>query len=289
MSLSLKLNYLFQSISNYFQPAECPYCGGNEYTIIDRKYIFTMLAECRSCHLRFRLPRDPPNNNEYFYNSHYKQEDGITTDLPDTEELDRLIATKFSFTNKNIRIATQIFESLSGSISGKSLLDYGCSWGYMTWQFNDIGIKAIGYEIGKKRVAFGRERLGVEIITDKEFLPGNLDFIFSSHLIEHLDDIHEFVEISLEKLKKDGFLVIVCPNGSADLQQAVPEVFHRFWGKVHPNLINDKFYMNIFGSYPFYIESSSYNFGEIRNWDQKSQKVRLNGGDELLCIVKKVD
>lgn len=286
MNLTSRISYLFSSALNYFRPAVCPYCGNKSLKVIDKKYFVTKLVECNNCKLRFRLPADRDTNRDKFYNLIYKQK-GITTDLPSPEELKHLLATNFKDTIRNVDRIKDILIALTGPLAGKSILDFGCSWGYMSWQFQQLGMNVQGFEIGKNRAEFGRKNLAVDIVGDKTQLKQNFDFVFSSHVIEHLNDINAYITLSLEKLNEGGFMVIVCPNGSDDLMQGTFPIFHKFWGQVHPNMLSSTFCTAVFKDHPFYISSSPYRLDGISNWDQKSQLTEMHGGDELLCIVKK--
>lgn len=286
MNLTSRISYLADSALSYFRTAACPYCSNKSLKVIDKKYLVTKLVECSNCKLRFRLPADRDTNRDKFYNLIYKQK-GITTDLPSQTELQLFLNTKFKDTIRSVDRIKDILEALRGPLNDKSILDFGCSWGYMSWQFQELGMKVQGFEIGKTRAEFGRKNLGVDIVGDIVQLNQSFDFVFSSHVIEHLNDIQSYIDLSVEKLTTDGFIVIVCPNGSDDLMQGNFPVFHKFWGQVHPNMLSSAFYSTVFKEYPFYISSSAYNVKSIGNWDQKSQVVEMQGGDELLCIVKK--
>lgn len=244
------------------------------------------MLECKNCKLMFRHPRFDFKHNFKFYNHKYKQS-GITTDLPEEKHLQHLIETKFKNTLRSTAISQLILNKLSGDISNKSILDYGCSWGYATWQFQDIGMKAYGYEISRERAAFGLEHLGVSNSTDtKDFKESKFDFIYSSHVIEHLPDLKSFANFCLSLLKPNGFIVLLCPNASIDFKTRNPNNFHLFWGQEHPNMISDKFLKHMFKNLPLYIASDSYNLEHLATWDQKSILTNLKGGNELLCIIK---
>lgn len=283
-----KVKYFIKSTINFFSKKECPYCTQNDVNIIDRKYLFTTLLECESCNLMFRHPLDSEKFNFKFYNSDYNQ-NGITTDLPSSVQLKSLIDSKFANTNRNINDLKSIIEAINGTFVNQKILDYGCSWGYTSWQLKDLGMLASGFEISKARAEFGIKNLNVPIFTNIEDITGGpFEFIFSSHVIEHLPDIKTFVTFCLGNLKDNGYLIFLCPNGSKDFKKKHPKNFHLFWGQVHPNMISSDFYNHIFGNFPFYIASSPYDFKELREWDQNKQSINLNGGEELLCIVKKV-
>ncbi|MBE7177805.1 MAG: methyltransferase domain-containing protein [Mucilaginibacter polytrichastri] len=277
--------YFLSSALRYFSRRDCPYCGSRATQIIDRKFVVTRLLLCPECRLQFRHPHARRFSSVY-YNLFYKQH-GITTGLPTDSTLAELKKNHFSGTGRNIHLINQLFTGLGFSPDGKFLLDYGCSWGYMTWQFAQCGMQVQGYEIAKNRAAFGQAKLHIPIVSSAGDIGSDFDIIFSSHVIEHLSDIREFTDLTLPKLKPGGYLIILCPNGSSDFRTKSPMGFHRFWGEVHPNLISDMFFEYVFRNYPCYISSAPYSLQSVSNWDQKSHHRAMNGGDELLCIVRK--
>ncbi|MFC4211315.1 methyltransferase domain-containing protein [Pedobacter lithocola] len=147
---------------------------------------------------------------------------------------------------------------------------------------------ATGFEIGKERAEFGIRNLNLQIFTKSEDITGQpFNFIFSSHVIEHLPDIKMFINLCFKLLDKNGFLILLSPNGSNDFKKANPQNFHLFWGQVHPNMISADFYSTIFKHYPYFISSSPYNIRQLNSWNQTEKIISLTGGEELLCIVKK--
>jgi len=75
-----------------------------------------------------------------------------------------------------------------------------------------------GYDIGcaKKEWALGNS-IPIDILFDDEFDAFNLpdkkvDFIFSSHCLEHLDNWVEALDYWIEKLKKDGVIFLYLPH-----------------------------------------------------------------------------
>ena len=283
-----KAHYFIKSLLTFFSEKKCPYCGSRKNTLIDRKYLITTLLECNQCKLMFRHPLDTGKFNTKFYNSQYNQ-NGITTDLPTVKELDQYLQNKFSDTNRSIKQIQEMLTPIIGGLKGKKILDYGCSWGYTTWQFKDLGMFATGFEISKARAFFGEKNLNLTIHTDtKDITEGPFDIIFSSHVIEHLPDINTFLRFCFDNLAQNGYLILLSPNGSDDFKIKNPQIFHRFWGLVHPNMISTDFYRHIFRNHFYYISSCPYNVSNFKNWNQAEQITELNNGEELLCIVKKI-
>lgn len=288
MTKADKIKYFIKSILNFFSKKKCPYCAKYDISIIDRKYLVTTLLKCNGCNLMFRHPIDSKKFNFKFYNNKYNQ-NGITTDLPSKEELNLLIENKFANTNRNIKDLKSIIKIINGKFLGQKILDYGCSWGYTTWQLKDLGMLASGFEISKGRADYGIKNLNIPIFTKiEDITDGPFEFIFSSHVIEHLPDIKAFLIFCFDNLKENGYLIFLCPNGSEDFKKKHPKNFHLFWGQVHPNMISSDFYKHIFGDFPFYIASSPYDLEQLNTWEQNKQIINLNGGEELLCIVKKI-
>jgi hypothetical protein len=281
----IKIKYFIRSFFEYFSTKECPNCGSASPAVIDRKYLVTRLMRCSRCKLQFRHPTDTPSFNTKFYQVDYEQNDGITTKLPNESELKAMIETDFKNSSKSIDVFFEIFRSISKNEKPK-IIDYGCSWGYMSYQFVKRGIETQSFEISKSRAAFGREHMGLDIKTaEKDLKPGSSIF-FSSHVIEHVPSITSMIELSKKLLTPTGYFIAECPNGSNDFRLKNPLGFHRVWGMVHPNYLNDEFYKVIFANNPYFITTTPYVISELSNWDQNSQFVGRLDGNEILIVVR---
>jgi cyclopropane fatty-acyl-phospholipid synthase-like methyltransferase len=49
---------------------------------------------------------------------------------------------------------------------GPKIFDFGCSWGYGSYQLIKAGFDVISYEISSSRRQFAREKLGLNTIDD---------------------------------------------------------------------------------------------------------------------------
>jgi 2-polyprenyl-3-methyl-5-hydroxy-6-metoxy-1,4-benzoquinol methylase len=235
--------------------------------------------------LQFRHPVDSNNFNLDFYQAAYQQDDGITTELLSKSELEQMLTTNFAASAKNVAPFVEIFQSIFKDKT-YSLIDYGCSWGYMSYQFAKMGIPTQSFEISVPRAKYGNNALGLSIVsTEKELRPG-ADIFFSSHVIEHVPSVKEMVNSAKKLLKPDGFFIAECPNGSAAFRKRNASAFHHAWGLVHPSYLSDDFVRFTFADNPYLIVSSPYDLANIGSWDQKSQVIGPASGDQLLIIAK---
>lgn len=245
--MSQKLRYFLRSAMLYASPSAhaCPNCGSSRRTELDRKYFFTRLARCQDCALQFRTPIDGERYNAKFYNYFYTQ--GITMELPGAAELQAMKASRFA----------GLWSDYSGYISfldrhaikpPQRLFDFGCSWGYGSYQFAQAGFDTYSYEIGEQRRNYGIENLGVRHIDDPYAIkPGHplyqtFDCFFSAHVLEHVPAPSKIIDLAWNCLKPGGAFVAFTPNGCDAHRRYDLRSWHGTWGGVHPNFLDDVFY-----------------------------------------------
>jgi 2-polyprenyl-3-methyl-5-hydroxy-6-metoxy-1,4-benzoquinol methylase len=248
--------------------------------------LITKLMECQNCHLYFRYPTDKKETNANFYQIDYKEADHITTELPDHSVLEQMKMNGFRTANRNGDRFLELFARLFPSEASLKIMDYGCSWGYLTYQFKKAGHQVQGYEISRPRAEYGIKQLGLEIYTDENLLTNEYDIFFSSHVIEHHPDIAAMIELGKSLLKKGGYFVAICPNGSMPYRHKNKDAFHHCWGKVHPNYLNVDFYKYVFGDHPYHISSSPIVKENIHPLRDNEKIIDDLSGEELLIIAK---
>jgi 2-polyprenyl-3-methyl-5-hydroxy-6-metoxy-1,4-benzoquinol methylase len=265
----------------------CPSCRHPDSTVIDRKYLVTSLRRCKHCQLLFRAPTTTSEENASFYQKEYTQ--GFTTDIPNEEQLRTYLSKDFLGTERDYSAYIDILRKASGS-NGNSVFDFGCSWGYGSWQFRQNGFEVESFEISIPRAEFARNRLGVKAHTSLSTVSGLFDVVFSSHVLEHVPSVHKSIAFCFSILKPGGLFVAITPNGSADFRKKAPNSWHKLWGLVHPNFLDRDFYQSIFANTPYFIASNPYPIQDIENWGVNQYGCRIAdqlSGDELLVIVKK--
>ena len=282
-----KINYLVNSGKNVLlhKGFECPSCGNSESALVMRKYIVTQLRRCQVCDLQFRVPTTSYEENANFYQSEYSQ--GFTTDMPSPEELEKLKSSQFQGSQKDASHYISLLSAL-GCTPGQTFFDYGCSWGYGSWQFMKAGYNVTSFEISVPRCSYAREHLQVNAHHDMTNIQGPFDIFFSAHVLEHVPSVKDSIELAVKLLKPGGLFVAFTPNGSEE-HRAFSDGWNKLWGEVHPNFLDRVFYEKAFASQGLLLASSPYQDQKaIREWAAtagSSQCLDLTGG-ELMAAVR---
>ncbi len=291
-----KIRYLLSCISKRRSPQyrACPSCGSNISTIVDSKYLVTSLNRCSICNLLFRSPITTRNENIRFYQDAYKE--GLTTDMPSTNELEHMARSNFINTGKDYSTYIQIVNILLNTINNGArkinMLDFGCSWGYGSWQFMNNGFNVVGFEISGPRCSYACDRLGIECYSSLDDLnkyKGHFDLLLLVHVLEHVPSPRHIVRMANELLNKDGLFIAFTPNGSNNYKTKNYIFWHKAWGRVHPQAIDDVFYNTEFHSCPRVYASSPYDLDKLRcvRLDNKNgHYIDDLSGPELLFAAK---
>lgn len=264
------------------QPKRCPSCDHSESEIVQRKYVVSELRKCLRCKLLFRYPLDSLGDNYEFYQDQYKQ--GFTSECPSEEELTALLRNGFKNHEKDYSAYLSVMQAL-GIGSGMRVIDYGCSWGYGSWQLQQAGYDVQGYELSLPRAEFGREHLRLPIVDSVGQIRGGADVFFSAHVLEHVPSIQEVVEQAKRWIKPGGWFIGFTPNGSDEFRRRNEAGFRTLWSRVHPNVLTGEFYQQLFPENPVLLASDPYPIDILRQWDRKSRVVLPLSGTELLSAV----
>lgn len=263
----------------------CPSCGGGDARLVERKYVVTSLRRCCSCGLMFRTPTDSAAESFAYYQDEYQS--GMTTDTPDDSELRRLLKSGFKGTPKDFDRYVQVLNAIDIPDSA-TLLDFGCSWGYGTWQLNRAGFRAVGFELSQTRARFAREKMGIDVRSNNDDVSGDLDVVITAHVLEHVPQLQNTLERIFSWLRSGGLFVGITPNGAAEYRAIETAAWSRSWGQKHPLLLDDVFWRNFLNGKAYYMGSSLDDVEGLREW-RRHGGVRLGqlAGSELLVIARK--
>jgi 2-polyprenyl-3-methyl-5-hydroxy-6-metoxy-1,4-benzoquinol methylase len=240
VSLPSKVRFLKRVLRHRFehQPCFCPYCGlESSLRLLRRKKIVLNIMQCDDCGLIFRWPMDTPDDAEDYYQTQFtvKYPRGH---LPYQAELDKLLAENFVGTPVDLNAKISLLKSLRPNAK---VLDYGCSWGFGTYQLQHHGFDATGFEISKPRAAYARERVGVNVLDSFKALgdlpDGRFDVIFSNHVLEHLTGVRETFTTFSRLLAPGGLGFHCLPNFTGKVGR------EGMWiGEEHPLAPNTDFF-----------------------------------------------
>jgi 2-polyprenyl-3-methyl-5-hydroxy-6-metoxy-1,4-benzoquinol methylase len=255
-----KLRYLARSIARLAdgERFKCPNCGSSSSDVVDQKYVVTKLCRCHACRLQYRVPTDKAVDNPKFYESEYSQ--GFTTELPNFERLNELKNINFRGSEKDYTNYIKVLNVL-GIASGSRIFDFGCSWGYGSYQFRQAGLDVAAFEIANTRRAYAERELGVRLVKDMSEAvtssdhKASYDCFFSAHVLEHIPAPQRAFDYAWQLLKHGGLFVSFTPNGSAVCRKAHAD-WSKVWGEVHPNFIDDVFLDYAFSQSPRILGSS---------------------------------
>lgn len=285
-----KLRYFQDSVKKYITRTgfECPSCGAQHSVVVSRKYIVTTLRRCGTCGLLFRAPTTTPEEFARFYQTGYSE--GFTTDMPSTADLQKMLNTSFAGSEKDYERYVSVLNALGLKRDAK-LLDYGCSWGYGSWQFVRAGFNVSSFELSVPRCMYARDQLGVDAHSNIASLRNGCDVFFSAHVLEHIPNVQAVFTLAKQRVRKGGYFVAVTPNGSKEIREANEEAWDRLWGFVHPLFLDVDFYCKQFGEYSYYIDSTPFDTSELRKWslevnDRPRRAINKVNGSELLVVVR---
>ena len=283
MALTNRAAYILWAGSSLFnQNGDCPFCENNQTHLVKRKALVTALYECPDCGLRFRVPKDDADALYRFYQTHYQQ--GFTTEMPSPVELQELVQNHFRGSPKDYAKYIQVLNALPLP-KGASIFDFGCSWGYGSWQMHDAGFRVYSYEISQPRAEYAASQLNCTMLADPFTLPAQVDCFFSAHVLEHLAEPQQMWKVIHSVLKPDGIVVCVVPNGDPRREQIGDANYHKLWGQVHPLMVTQRFLEQsaLRNGFQPLVLTSPFSPAQVARREAPGEMT----GDELLLIARR--
>jgi SAM-dependent methyltransferase len=113
------------------------------------------------------------------------------------------------------------------SVSGLNFLDYGCGAGHFVLAASQLGLNAFGIDIDEEDAKFGKQQ-GIQVaVGDYHDLNAqlgqvNFDMILMMHVLEHMPNPFEGLQMLVSRLNPNGALIIRVPD-----QNSVPSRIKR--------------------------------------------------------------
>lgn len=296
MALINKFRYLAISTKKRISGAgnSCPSCGCIFSSLVARKYIVTELRRCDDCDMMFRVPTTSDRENFIYYNKLYEQ--GFTTEMPSDTDLEIMKNTGFSGTDRDYSKYLNILENLGVRPTAR-IFDFGCSWGYGSFQLTKQGYDVTSFEISESRRRFAQKKLGVKVIdrfdlaTAGQEMKESFDVFFSSHVLEHVPSPGRVLQVAWDMLKPGGLFVAITPNGSDEYRAVAPASWMQLWGEVHPNFIDGRFWQRQcrHGEH-YFLGTIPVPAAALKNFMSGEQAITRSvlQGDELVFAARRV-
>jgi SAM-dependent methyltransferase len=284
-----RMSFLARVLLNYGTDKHCPYCNSKNTQRAGRKHLVLELRRCTVCGLRFRWPKQTPEFSEKYYQRTYK-EGTYTTELPDKETLAKYIAWGFVGSPKDFSCSIGI---LKGLLPSGRVLDYGCSWGYGTYQLRLAGYEAVGFEISKPRAEEGRRALGVEIVDNLQNLDAipnaSVDGIYASHVLEHLQSLKEVFAFFARVLRPDGIAMVLVPNCGGKLACKLGVGWGPMIGEKHTLALDAEFFQKNMPQFGFRVLTLSepYELAQVEAASRQATSLPADG-EELMVVAKRI-
>jgi SAM-dependent methyltransferase len=122
-----------------------------------------------------------------------------------------LFSTEADLVNYNSWIVETILGPMDVSQKGKKVLDFGAGIGTLSSIFErQTGIKPEGLEIDPRQREI-LEKRGFKVYSSFNEIETKYDFIFTSNVLEHIEDDVEILKKLRERIQESGVLAIYVP------------------------------------------------------------------------------
>ena len=191
----------------------CPGCGATSIRAFSSTPIHERNGDihyaqshCRRCDLVFSNPVAEPEDLERYYRSSYYQECGPLYAREDPGLDDMIAAWERDE-------AAGLQESVLPYVSGGRFLEIGAGYGRLLLGARRVGFDVAGVEPSEHASRFARDVVGLEEVRHGMFDPeawpvGSFDVVYAFHVIEHVVDLHAFLD-GIQRLLRPGGLVVL--------------------------------------------------------------------------------
>jgi 2-polyprenyl-3-methyl-5-hydroxy-6-metoxy-1,4-benzoquinol methylase len=157
------------------------------------------IVKCKSCSLVYCSPRNTQETMLEVYENNYWHEFQVSVkESPITERIDEFL-----------EISRERISYIVNFKKKCTLLDVGCSMGFLVKAAQDSGFISTGIDLNKKDIDFGIDLFDINL--KKQFLgqhQKSYDVITSYNVIEHVSDPKSLLEQMASRLNNGGIIVV---------------------------------------------------------------------------------
>lgn len=229
-------------------PEKCPLCKSDarqQSVVTSRVYgsdgkSSRAFFHCESCDVRYQFPGLTPNEEAHFYAREFEgfmaSRAGSTGGWQKAEE--HIAANQLTRERRMKYIKPHLTE-------GASILEVGCSSGFMLFPLSESGYSCAGVEPSGIFSDFVKNK-GLMVYDSLDNLrkshPNELfDIILHFFVLEHIAKPFEFLEMQISLLKPGGKIIFEIPNAADPLYSVfdIPAFERFYWSVAHPWYFNE--------------------------------------------------
>lgn len=196
---------------------------------------------CKNCDVRYQYPRLTSEEEEHFYSAEFERfMENRAGEAGGWHKAENHINANKSNHQRRMKYLDPV---LTGS---KSVLEVGCSSGFMLYPLAESGYLCTGIEPSGVFSEFVRKN-GIPVFDSLKQLqdlnPGTLfDVIMHYFVLEHIDDPVKFIKTQLDLLNPGGKIVFEIPNAADPLYSVydIPAFERFYWSVAHPWYYSEK-------------------------------------------------
>lgn len=205
--------------------SKCYLCGQENMEKFNPKkakkfWSYVFLSKCKNCGFVFQNPRLTEDSVEKYYND---KDVFYFRSNKDYNHCEKMFNRGISKGN----VICGYLQSIGISITDKSVLEIGCSYGGILDSFRSNGSQVKGIDLRENAVAYGLTKgLDLQVADAGSFndVENKYDIVILRHVLEHIYSYQNLLAVIKKILKQDGVLYIEVPginNQSVSLQRSI--------------------------------------------------------------------
>lgn len=182
----------------------CPLCSSGEREIVYAQFSPFAVVRCRGCRFYYLSPRPTADG----LLAMYQDNDYFAGSGPGYTNYEEQAAARRATFKRLMRTLTDL------GLTGGSLLDVGCGFGYLLEQAQGLFQTRVGIDFSPRAVDQAAQVSDRAYVGGLEAVPGRdrFDCLIANHVIEHLPDPKSFLLKAVDRLSPGGALVVSTPN-----------------------------------------------------------------------------
>lgn len=227
----------------------CPLCENSEFSNWGEVGTYAIVT-CSQCGLGMTSPF--PSSEELLRNN---------TDTYQVEQRIQIYRSRQPLFERRYR---QYIERIKCYQDGGHLLDVGSNIGLFLKVARDEGFAVTGVELNRDCAAYGKEHFGLEIHSETleliNFPAESFEVVTLFDVLEHVPDLHLFLQEVRRVLKPGGLLVVQSPN----LGSLMATVTRSQWGWLTPP---DHLYHFTPSTLERLLRDTGFTVAQSRTWE----------------------